>query len=96
MDRYLDAIVVEAGLREGDVRGWRFTSVFFGGGTPSALSARHFRRLMAALRAHFDIAADAEITLEANPESVRPVLPRRVGRGGASTARRSARRARVR
>ncbi len=51
-----------------------FTSVFFGGGTPSALSARHFARLVAMLRSHFTIASDAEITLEANPESVRPAL----------------------
>jgi oxygen-independent coproporphyrinogen-3 oxidase len=44
--------------------------VFFGGGTPSALGPVAFARLMRRLREAFDIAPDAEITLEANPESV--------------------------
>jgi oxygen-independent coproporphyrinogen-3 oxidase len=48
--------------------------VFFGGGTPSALPGRSFRRLWGALRSRFTIAPDAEITLEANPESVRESL----------------------
>ena len=56
----------------GDARGRRSRSVFFGGGTPSALPPRHFRRACGALPSrHFTIATDAEITLEANPESVR-------------------------
>jgi oxygen-independent coproporphyrinogen-3 oxidase len=38
------------------------------------LSSRHFTRLMRLLREHFSIAPDAEVTLEANPESVRPSL----------------------
>ena len=72
--RYLDAMEREALRRAPAATGVAFTSVFFGGGTPSALSARHFGQLMALLRRHFTIAADAEITLEANPESVRDPL----------------------
>jgi oxygen-independent coproporphyrinogen-3 oxidase len=74
VERYLSGIERESALRAGTARGARFTSVFFGGGTPSALSARHFARVWSALSAHFDFAPDAEITLEANPESVRPAL----------------------
>ncbi len=72
--RYLEALAREMALRAESARGVRFTSVFFGGGTPSALSARHFRQVWSAIREHFEIAPDAEITLEANPESVRPAL----------------------
>jgi oxygen-independent coproporphyrinogen III oxidase len=72
--RYLEAMEREALLRAPLARDTAFTSVFFGGGTPSALSARHFARLMGLLRTHFTIAPDAEITLEANPESVRSTL----------------------
>jgi oxygen-independent coproporphyrinogen-3 oxidase len=74
LERYLVAIEAEAARRAESARGVAFTSVFFGGGTPSALSSRAFRRVMAALRGSFEIAGDAEITLEANPESVKATL----------------------
>jgi oxygen-independent coproporphyrinogen III oxidase len=74
LERYLAAMALEIGRRAPQARDAVFTSVFFGGGTPSALSARHFGRLGAMLRGAFAIAPDAEITLEANPESVRPAL----------------------
>jgi oxygen-independent coproporphyrinogen-3 oxidase len=74
VERYLIAIEHEAERRSVSARHAVFTSVFFGGGTPSMLGPRHFARLMQAVRGHFAIAPDAEITLEANPESVRPVL----------------------
>lgn len=74
LDRWLDAIEREISRRAPDAQGTAFTSVFFGGGTPSALSARHFRRLWSALSAAFTLAPDAEVTLEANPESVKPAL----------------------
>jgi len=73
VERWLSGIELEAARRAPAAAG-PFHSVFFGGGTPSALSARHFARVMRALRGAFEIAADAEITLEANPESVRPAL----------------------
>lgn len=42
-------------------------SVYFGGGTPSLLTAEQFRSLFEHLRGEFDLAADAEITLECAP-----------------------------
>lgn len=74
LERYLGALEREADARAPRARGVEFTSVFFGGGTPSALSARHFARVWEALTARFTIARHAEITLEANPESVKPAL----------------------
>ena len=74
LDRWLAAIEREAALRAPAAGGTAFTSVFFGGGTPSSISARHFTRMWAALRQNFAIAPGAEISLEANPESVRPAL----------------------
>jgi oxygen-independent coproporphyrinogen-3 oxidase len=73
-ERYLAAIEIEARLRAPTAAGRTFTSVFFGGGTPSALGSSAFRRLWQSVSSAFDIARDAEITLEANPESVRPSL----------------------
>lgn len=48
----------------------KITSVFFGGGTPSRMPGGCVQLLMDALRAQYDIAEDAEITLEANPGNV--------------------------
>jgi oxygen-independent coproporphyrinogen III oxidase len=42
-------------------------TIYFGGGTPSLLSARQFQRIFRTLRDEFDIAADSEITLECAP-----------------------------
>ena len=69
VERYLTAFEREAALRAPQANGVEFQSVFVGGGTPSALSARHFARLWRAVRDQFAIAPEAEITLEANPES---------------------------
>lgn len=45
-------------------------TVFLGGGTPSLLAGETVTRLLDAVRANFALTPDAEITLEANPESV--------------------------
>src|SRR3972149_57161 len=47
-------------------------TVFFGGGTPSLLSAPQFDSILQALRAPFTFTADAEISIEANPGTVSP------------------------
>ncbi|MGH7855820.1 MAG: radical SAM protein, partial [Candidatus Binatia bacterium] len=46
------------------------TSVFIGGGTPSLVDARWIAELLEALRQSWDLAPDAEITIECNPESL--------------------------
>lgn len=74
VDRWFAGLEREAALRAPLADGHAFTSLFFGGGTPSALSAKQFGRLAAILRAHFTLAPGAEVTLEANPESVKAPL----------------------
>jgi oxygen-independent coproporphyrinogen-3 oxidase len=46
------------------------SSIFFGGGTPSLMSAATVGAVIDAVARHWPLAADAEITLEANPSSV--------------------------
>jgi oxygen-independent coproporphyrinogen-3 oxidase len=46
------------------------TTVFFGGGTPSLFAPEAIARLLQALRQSIEFAADAEITLEANPGTI--------------------------
>jgi len=47
-------------------------TIYFGGGTPSLLAPAEIAAVVAACRETFDIAAGAEITMEANPETVSP------------------------
>jgi oxygen-independent coproporphyrinogen-3 oxidase len=46
------------------------TSIYLGGGTPSILSGDQMRRLLAAMRRAFPVCEDAEVTVEANPETL--------------------------
>ncbi len=48
------------------------STVFFGGGTPSLLPAEHLGLIVRAIGEEFGLAPDAEVTTEANPESVTP------------------------
>jgi len=45
-------------------------TVYFGGGTPSRMTPEQVARLLDAVRARFRLRADAEVTIEANPESL--------------------------
>ncbi len=46
------------------------TSVFFGGGTPTVLPPSHLAEIVRAIDGEFGLAAGAEVTVEANPETV--------------------------
>lgn len=45
-------------------------TIFFGGGTPSLMAAEDMAHILQSVRDHFDLAPDAEITMEANPGTV--------------------------
>jgi putative oxygen-independent coproporphyrinogen III oxidase len=70
--RYTDALIAELGRYAiaAPFMGKRLETIFFGGGTPSLFSARSIARVLAACRSSFDLSVDAEISLEANPETV--------------------------
>jgi oxygen-independent coproporphyrinogen-3 oxidase len=70
MTPYAEAMAKEARLWSAHVAGRRAETVFFGGGTPSLLPLPEMRVIVEALQRYFDIAADAEISLEANPGTV--------------------------
>ncbi len=70
MQPYADAVALEARLWAPHVAGRQVETVFFGGGTPSLLPLPEMRIIVEALRARFDIAPDAEWSLEANPGTV--------------------------
>lgn len=58
------------------------STVFVGGGTPSLLGGDGLADVLAAVRANFTLAADAEITTESNPESTSPRFFERIREAG--------------
>ena len=70
--RFLKALTTEMQARtvSDDWKNVRFTSVFLGGGTPTSLPTPLLRTFFSRLRAVFFITPDAEITVEANPETL--------------------------
>ena len=58
------------GERQSDLRATAADTIFFGGGTPSLLDPDEIARILDACASSFALAQDAEVTLEANPETV--------------------------
>ena len=71
--KFVDALCHEAELLARDERlRSEYSTVFFGGGTPSLLSAAQIGRILNELAGRFAIRPDVEITVEANPGTIDP------------------------
>ena len=69
--RLVDAIVRELELRRSYLPAdATLDTIYFGGGTPSLLTAEELDQIFAAIHRHFAVAPQAEITLEANPDDL--------------------------
>jgi len=67
---YVGALLQEAAAWSGVCASRTVATVYFGGGTPSLLPFAEMERLIEGLRQRFAVAPEAEVSLEANPESV--------------------------
>ena len=67
--RYISALLTDIQSR---ADGAPADTIYFGGGTPSLLEPREVEAIIQSCRRSFAVAEDAEVTLEANPESVTP------------------------
>ena len=67
---FLGALLKEMTLRRDYLEGERVNTIYFGGGTPSLLSAQELKSTMDAVYATFDVERDAEVTFEANPDDI--------------------------
>lgn len=67
MQMYVDALTAEIRAQGKRYENREVVSVFFGGGTPTALEIPMLAQLMQAIRESFRVTADAELTTEANP-----------------------------
>ncbi len=66
------AIQQELSLQKNYLAGEPLSTIYFGGGTPSLLSAIELSQILGTIRNHFPVEVDSEITLEANPEDLTP------------------------
>ena len=64
---YTDALINEIRMRSAGQEKIRLDTVYIGGGTPSVLDVSQLSRIIKAVRQYYDVAPEAEITLEANP-----------------------------
>jgi putative oxygen-independent coproporphyrinogen III oxidase len=81
-DQYADTVLAELALADRIVKPARVDTVFFGGGTPTLLDPDDLGRILDAIDRTWGLAADAEVTTEANPESVTPDSLRRLRKAG--------------
>ena len=69
MDAYMAALLRHLEEVAPRAAGMQVDTVYFGGGTPSYLGAARLCRILQTVLRRYDVARDAEITLEANPDS---------------------------
>ncbi len=70
VDDLVSAMVQEMEVRNDFLQGSSLSTIYFGGGTPSLLTAEQLEKLFAGIRRNFTIDETAEITLEANPDDI--------------------------
>jgi oxygen-independent coproporphyrinogen-3 oxidase len=68
----VQAIQQEISLQKNYLAGESLSTIYFGGGTPSLLSAVELGEILQTIRKHYSVEENAEITLEANPEDLNP------------------------
>ncbi|MFR2854700.1 radical SAM family heme chaperone HemW [Hungatella sp.] len=68
---YTDKLLEEIRIQSSFVREYQVDTIFLGGGTPSVLDVTDITAIMGTLKEHYDIAPDAEITIEVNPGTVK-------------------------
>lgn len=73
LEDYVTAVVKEVSLRKGDWEGVEFSTLYWGGGTPSVLTGKQCSRIVSAIRENLNIRENIEeATIEVNPEDVTP------------------------
>lgn len=77
-EEYLEAVCNHMKEAAALAPGYRVNTVYFGGGTPSYLGWEGLTRILNAIRRRFDLSPDAEITFEANPDSITEKLLKRL------------------
>ena len=84
MDDYQKALITHMKETAPQTKGYQVDTVYFGGGTPSFYGQKRLHALLRTVGKLFDLAKDAEITVECNPDSVDRQMLTRLRRAGVS------------
>lgn len=71
-EAYMKALCREIIEKSRDYQAYVVTTVFIGGGTPTAVPAVWIKHVMESVRQHYNLLEEAEITMEMNPGTVEP------------------------
>ena len=69
MDACQKALLTHIKETAPQAKGYVVDTIYFGGGTPSLYGPKRVKELLSCIRRRFEVAGNAEITLEANPDS---------------------------
>ena len=78
VDGYLDAVCAHIKESGALAPGYRVDTIYFGGGTPTFFGADGMATILTTIRRNFDVDNNAEITFEANPDSISDKLLKRL------------------
>lgn len=70
MDKYFSCLCQEIKIFAPTFKDYTVTTVYIGGGTPSYVDAKYIKDILSTIKAQFSLSETAEISMEANPNSV--------------------------
>lgn len=70
IDKYVRALIRELEMSATDYKDRTVATIFFGGGTPSILSVKQLKTIIDTIYNNYNVAKNAEITIEANPGTI--------------------------
>ena len=70
IDEFIDCLIKEIKLNQKTLKNHTFDTIFFGGGTPSVLSAQQIEKILNQLDKFYDLDKNIEVTLECNPGEI--------------------------
>lgn len=77
-EQMLKALNSEIGLRANYLENEKIETIYFGGGTPSLISADELQTLIGQITDQFEVSSNAEVTIEANPDDLNPQYVREI------------------
>ncbi|SVA34733.1 uncharacterized protein METZ01_LOCUS87587 [marine metagenome] len=67
---FVNAVIKEIEYCETDTSGWRFDTIFIGGGTPSLLDSKSIETIINTIYKKYDLSNIKECTIESNPDQI--------------------------
>lgn len=70
IDKYINSLLKEIEAKKYLANDYQISSIYIGGGTPSFIDSKYINFIMESVRNNYSVLPDAEISIEANPNSV--------------------------